>query len=92
MGGTLSEGINFKDDLARCIIVVGQPYPSMDDMALKVKMDYFGSEDFKNKCISTQNPDLKDCVENGEKISNCNSSSSFSPKDYYESICVKKVN
>lgn len=29
MGGRLSEGINFADELARAIIVLGLPYPNL---------------------------------------------------------------
>lgn len=38
MGGKLSEGINFSNDLARCVVVVGMPYPDSRDPILQEKM------------------------------------------------------
>lgn len=38
VGGKMSEGINFADDMARCVIVVGLPYPDITDPELKEKM------------------------------------------------------
>lgn len=38
MGGKLSEGLNFKDDLARLVIVVGLPYPNARDPELAARM------------------------------------------------------
>ena len=32
MGGKLSEWIDFKDDLARLLIVFGLPYPNIHDI------------------------------------------------------------
>ena len=55
MGGSLSEGINFKDILARSIIVVGQPYPSINNSSLKAKMEYFSSAEFSSRYLGTEN-------------------------------------
>jgi chromosome transmission fidelity protein 1 len=38
VGGKMSEGINFADDMARCVVVVGLPYPDITDPELKEKM------------------------------------------------------
>lgn len=38
VGGKLSEGINFSDDLARAVVVVGLPYPDMRDIELQQRM------------------------------------------------------
>ena len=43
MGGKLSEGINFSDDLARCVMVVGLPYPDKRDVVFKEKLKYAGT-------------------------------------------------
>ena len=40
MNGKLSEGINFSDNLARCVIVVGLPYPNKFDVILQEKMSF----------------------------------------------------
>lgn len=40
MGGKLSEGINFCDHLARCVIVVGMPYPDLRDPILQEKLKH----------------------------------------------------
>ena len=41
INGSLSEGIDFKDDLCRCVIIVGMPYPNIGDEVLKERMTYF---------------------------------------------------
>ena len=64
IGGKLSEGINFSDELARTVIVFGLPYPSNQSEAIKAKMKYFdqnglpnfkGKDFYENLCMRTLN-------------------------------------
>ncbi len=41
MGGKLSEGINFSDDLARKLIVFGLPYPNIKGAEIVEQMKYY---------------------------------------------------
>ena len=41
MGGTLSEGINFSDNLARCVVILGLPYSNINSIEIKEMMAKF---------------------------------------------------
>jgi chromosome transmission fidelity protein 1 len=43
IGGKMSEGINFSDQYGRLVVVVGLPYPNLNDLELKEKMSYLNS-------------------------------------------------
>ena len=38
--GRISEGLDFSDKAARCVIVVGIPYPQMTDPKIILKKEY----------------------------------------------------
>ena len=48
--GRVSEGLDFADNAARCVIIVGIPYPQMTDCKVILK------KDFLNK--RAKNPEL----------------------------------
>ncbi|XP_073827168.1 ATP-dependent DNA helicase DDX11 isoform X2 [Musca autumnalis] len=63
VGGKLSEGLNFADDLGRGVIVVGLPYPYVNSPEIQERMSYLdktlgpgsGAEYYENLCMKAVN-------------------------------------
>lgn len=68
VGGKMSEGINFNDDLGRCIVMIGLPYPNIKSGELQQKMSYYdktcknqpnaGQLYYENLCIKGINQSI----------------------------------
>lgn len=48
MGGKLSEGLNFSDELARSVVLVGIPFPNLASPELRERMKYVSKLVAKN--------------------------------------------
>ncbi len=49
INGKMSEGINFANDMARCVLIVGLPYPDITDPELQEKMQLLDKNSRENK-------------------------------------------
>jgi chromosome transmission fidelity protein 1 len=65
VGAKLGEGINFSDDLARCVVMVGLPYADRGDPELREKMAFLdaqrpsgGREYYENLCMRAVNQSI----------------------------------
>uniref|UniRef100_A0A6B2KXE1 Helicase ATP-binding domain-containing protein n=1 Tax=Arcella intermedia TaxID=1963864 RepID=A0A6B2KXE1_9EUKA len=69
IGGKMSEGINFKDKLGRCVVVVGMPYPNKNDPLMQQKIKYLQSKRgiseshyLENLCMNAVNQSIGRCI------------------------------
>jgi len=71
VGAKLSEGLNFSDDLARAVVMVGLPYPNASSPELKERLKYVsslskqkgepgdaGKELYENLCMNAVNQSI----------------------------------
>ena len=71
VGAKLSEGLNFTDDLARAVVMVGLPYPNASSPELKERLKYAsslskqkgelgdaGKELYENLCMNAVNQSI----------------------------------
>jgi chromosome transmission fidelity protein 1 len=90
MNGKLSEGINFSDNLARCVVVVGLPYPNKFDVVLKEKMSFMQQARAQVLGLSPQG-------HAGESASATAAAALYSQQQsfasqIYENMCMKAIN
>ena len=76
MGGKLSEGINFKNELCRLLIIVGMPFSNIKSIEIKEKMKYYdklynnkkssinGNDYYENLCMKNTNQTIGRCIRN----------------------------
>lgn len=55
VGGKMSEGINFQNEMARCVVIAGLPYPDVTNPELLEKMRLLDEEHKMNKLAMTGN-------------------------------------
>ncbi|KAE8740581.1 hypothetical protein FOCC_FOCC013914 [Frankliniella occidentalis] len=66
IGGKLSEGLNFSDDLGRCVVVVGLPFPNIKSVELQEQMKFLdttvgrggGQRHYENLCMKAVNQSI----------------------------------
>ncbi|RMX98647.1 hypothetical protein D0868_09976 [Hortaea werneckii] len=63
IGGKLSEGINFSDDLGRCVVVVGLPFPNLQTAEWQARMQYI-----EEKSMAKGEPKGKASREHAENV------------------------
>ncbi|KAK2956424.1 putative ATP-dependent DNA helicase DDX11 [Blattamonas nauphoetae] len=70
VGGKMSEGINFSDGYARCVVVVGLPFPNRHDPVLSARLSFsskqfgkdFADSMYLDLCMRAVNQSIGRCI------------------------------
>ncbi|GAQ88396.1 Helicase [Klebsormidium nitens] len=93
VGGKMSEGINFSDDMGRCVVMVGLPYPSKTDPELQERMQYLERGlDLTQLGLSPSADGLGPETPGGERVGAAVTVRKGRGHEYYENLCMKAVN
>jgi len=86
VGAKMSEGINFADDMARCVVMVGLPYPDRRDPELQQKLQYLDSLQSSRGGAQGAGSGSNGGGGGGSALG------PVSGKSYYQNLCMRAVN
>lgn len=91
VGGKISEGINFSDGMARCVVMVGLPYPNPSDVELLERIKHIEQlgESVLYRPSEPSNLNGNTAGQIGfEILRGCKRRG----REYYDNLCMKAVN
>ncbi|RYG51796.1 hypothetical protein EON66_10395 [archaeon] len=89
VGGKVSEGINFSDDLARCVAVVGLPYANASSAELRERMAFLSATCKPSGCTLLPSSLPEHAIGSTGAAS---SGGEDAGRVYYENLCMRAVN